>query len=359
MTKREERIEILGFDDTWLVIIGVPVLATIIDFIFNNSFGRLPIGYAMINWGVSAFFSLVNWMAIMAIMIFFRRIFPDIKEGITRITIVLAVCMISIIGVNELGNHFLNTVLGPDFNGIQNMRMLVPIMLITAMMIAIYEAMYFYVRLKQSIREEEQAKQAVVQAQLDALRNQSQPHFLFNSFNTLRDIIDQESKDDAKQFVDKLSNVYRFILESGNENLIPLNKEIAFAQAYIYIQKERFGENLKVNWNTDSGTENNLIAPMSLQLLLENAIKHNIVSKTKPLEINISTSNNTLIVKNLIQPKSTKLPSTKLGLINIEKRYNLLSDRSIKINNDGRSFEVILPLLKSSEQKTEHVYTDH
>ena len=98
---------------------------------------------------------------------------------------------------------------------------------------------------------------------------------------------------------------------------------------------------------------------MSLQLLLENAIKHNVVSKTKPLEINISTSKNALIVKNIIQLKSTKLPSTKLGLKNIEKRYDLLSDQAIEIKNDGKSFEVIIPLLKSSEQKRTHAYTDH
>jgi len=237
--------------------------------------------------------------------------------------------------------------------------MLVPIMLMTSMMIAIYEAIYFYVKLKKSIREEEQAKQAVVQAQLDAIRNQAQPHFLFNSFNTLRDIIDQESKEDAKQFVDKLSNVYRFILESGNENLIPLNKEIAFAQAYIYIQKERFGDNLKVNWNIKPDMENQLIAPMGLQLLLENAIKHNVVSKAHPLEINVSTSDESIHVENQIRPKSTQLPSTKLGLKNIERRYNLLSDKSIQINNDGKSFEVIIPLLKSSSQKPTHAHTHH
>ena len=175
MTNREKRIEILGFDDKWLVIIGVPVVATIKDFIFNNSFGRLPIGYAMMNWAVSAFFSLINWLIIRAIMIFFRRRFPDIKEDVTRILIVFLVCMLAIIGINELGTFFLKTAFGPDFNGIQNVRMLIPIMLITSMMIAIYEAMCFYVRLQQSIRNEEQAKQAVVQAQLDALRNQSQP----------------------------------------------------------------------------------------------------------------------------------------------------------------------------------------
>jgi len=356
---RQRRIEILGFDDRWLMIIGIPVLTTIIDFIFNNSFGRLPIGLAMANWGISAIFCTANWIAVRAIMIFFRKRFPDLKEGVTRIIIVLSVCMLSIIAVNELGNLFLDVLFGPSYNGIQNMRMLIPIMLITTMMIAIYEATYYYIKLQQSIRDEEQAKRAVVQAQLDALRNQSQPHFLFNSFNTLRDIIDQESKEDAKQFVDKLSKVYRFILESGNENLIPLRNEISFAEAYIYIQKERFGDNLKVTWNIDSEMNNQLIAPMSLQLLLENAIKHNVISKANPLSINVSTKKDSIIVENEVRLKSTKLPSTKLGLKNIEKRYNLLSNRSVQVNNSGQSFEVIIPLFQASEQKQQHAHTDH
>lgn len=214
---------------------------------------------------------------------------------------------------------------------------------------AIYEAIYYYIRLKKSIVEEEQMKQIMIQAQLDTLRNQAQPHFLFNSLNTLRDIIDEEAKEEAKEFVDNLSDVYRFILESGSTNLIPLKEELKFAKAYIHIQSERFGDNLKVNWNIPEDKLLLQIVPMSLQLLLENAIKHNVVSRAKPLLINVAIVDHTLVVSNKIQAKSTKVPSTKIGLKNIEKRYALISNETITIHNNGTDFTVSLPLLKSNK----------
>ena len=228
---------------------------------------------------------------------------------------------------------------------------MVVVILLTTMIMAIYEAVYFFILLKKSIREEEQSKQAIIQAELDALRNQAQPHFFFNTLNTLRDIIDQSPKEDAKQFVDKLSDMYRFLLEAGNTNLIALRDELKFAKAYIHIQSERFGENLKLNWNIPDEHLNTMIVPMSLQLLLENAIKHNVISRARPLEINIHIRGDYMIVDNIIQKKSTQLPSTKLGLKNIEKRYALISDRSVDIVNNGHQFSVSLPLLKDSAIK--------
>ena len=222
---------------------------------------------------------------------------------------------------------------------------------------AIYEAVYFYGRLEQFIREEEQAKQVIVTAKLDALRNQAQPHFLFNSLNTLRDIIDHDTKDDAKKFVDKLSDVYRFILDTGSANLVSLRDELKFSKAYIHIQSERFGDNLKLVWDiNDSYLDRNVI-PMSLQLLLENAIKHNVVSRAKPLEIIVKVKEDQLIVENKIQPKSTQMRSTKLGLKNIEKRYSLISERIPAVINDGEKFVVSIPLLKS-KRNIEHAGTN-
>ena len=154
----------------------------------------------------------------------------------------------------------------------------------------------------------------------------------------------------AKKFVDKLSDVYRFLLESGNANLISLRDELKFAKAYIYIQSERFGDNLKLNWNIPETSLDTKIAPMSLQLLLENAIKHNVISKAKPLEIHVTVKDYYLVVDNIIQSKSTQLPSTKVGLKNIEKRYKLISSKSVVIINEGNRFTVSLPLLKKIKE---------
>ena len=225
--------------------------------------------------------------------------------------------------------------------------------LVSTMTMAIYEAVYYYLRLKESIRKEEQSKQAIVQAQLDVLRNQAQPHFFFNSLNTLRDIIDHNSKEEAKTFVDKLAEVYRFVLQTGKQNLIALEEEMDFAKAYVHIQKERFGENLQLDWDASITEKRARVVPTSLQLLIENAIKHNVVSKSKPLLVRVYQKDEQLVIENKIQPKSTRIASTKLGLNNLRERYDILADTPLKISDTDGYFRVYIPLLTSQNQADE------
>ena len=285
--------------------------------------------------------------------------YPDFQDNIKRICTVFFLIVIIVVCIDVVGGLVLSLAFGDAYHPLERFKLLALILVVSTMVTAIYEAIYLYVQLGKTIREEEQAKQVLVQAELDALRNQAQPHFLFNSFNTLRDIIDQNPKEDAREFVDKLSSVYRFILESGNEHLTVLRDELKFAKSYIHIQSERFGNNLRVNWNVPDSVLDRMVVPMSLQLLLENAIKHNVISRTKPLVIDIKIDNDRLIVENIIQLKTTKLPSTKLGLENIKKRYTLISKKDIEVKNcDGR-FIVSLPLLKPSDQKINYAVIDY
>ena len=120
--------------------------------------------------------------------------------------------------------------------------------------------------------------------------------------------------------MNRLSEIYRFILESGTANVITVREELKFAQAYIHVQKERFGNNLNVHWKVSESAKDHFIIPMSLQLLLENAVKHNVISRARPLEVHVDADEESLMVCNKIQPKSTQLPTTKLGLKNIERR---------------------------------------
>ncbi|MEM9897396.1 MAG: histidine kinase, partial [Bacteroidota bacterium] len=300
----------------------------------------------------SLFFSACDWFVNRFLLIQLRIQYPSLKDSTKRIIFlvigtVTIVTLVDIVGINLISLLFDNV----RYHFPDRVRSLVVAILLTTMVMAIYEAIYFFVLLKRSIREEEQAKRAIIQAELDTLRNQAQPHFFFNTLNTLRDIIDQSPKEEAKKFVNKLSDIYRFLLDSGNTNLISLKSELKFAKAYIHVQSERFGANLQVKWNIQSSLNKQLIAPMSLQLLLENAIKHNVISRSRPLEIHVTTTNEYLIVTNKIQKKSTQLPSTKMGLKNIEKRYALISDRFVKISNDGDQFNVSLPLLNPNMLK--------
>jgi len=359
LINKKKRITYLGFDDFWFIIIGILILSFTTDYLFSNSFARYPIGEAIVNWSISLFFSTCDWFIIRTIMIFLRKKLPHFKDNSKRIVLFFISIVCTVTLVDFFGNTILSFILGINYNPLSRAKILVPVILISTMTMAIYEAIYFYVRLKKSIREEEQTKQMIVQAQLDTLRNQAQPHFLFNTLNTLRDIIDQNSKEDAKDFVDKLADVYRFILEAGNANLISLRDELKFAKSYIYIQSERFGDNLTVHWNIPEASLDMMIVPMSLQLLLENAIKHNIISKSKPLIIHLQVDGDYLQTINKVQPKSTKVPSTKVGLKNIEKRYGLTSSKPIEIKNDGNLFIVSLPLLKLSDQKNNYADTDY
>lgn len=356
---KEERLLYLGFDDFWFKTLGILALSFITYFLFTNPFQEHPFSEIIINWGVSLVFSTFDWFIIRAIMIQLRNKYPALKDSVRRIVLFVIAIIITVIFVDYIGLTMLSFLTNESYNFVERAKALLSIILISIMTMAIYEAIYFYVRLKKSIREEEQSKQAIVQAQLDVLRNQAQPHFFFNSLNTLRDIIDQNSKQQAMVFVDKLSDIYRFLLESENANLIPLSDELKFAKAYIHIQAERFGENLKVIWDIPEVSLQDMIVPMSIQLLLENAIKHNVISNAKPLVINVLVRNKKLVINNKIQPKSSQLPSTKIGLKNIERRYALISKNSIEIENDNVEFTVSLPLLSTSEEKNSHEDIDH
>lgn len=346
---KEKRLKYMGFDDTWFVIIGIIILSFITDYLFNNSFARHELKLAVVNWSISLIFSACNWFIMRINIVYLRKRFPAFKDNAKRIILLFLAIVFTVVAVDFLGGLVVGSIFDQTYYFNERYEILLPIIIISTMVMAMYEAVYYYVRLQRSIREEEQAKRVVVLAQLDALRNQAQPHFFFNSLNTLRDIIDQNSKEDAKQFVDKLSDVYRFILDAGDANLIPLRDELKFARAYIHIQSERFGDNLKLNWKLPETALENMIVPMSLQLLLENAIKHNVVSRSKPLTITVAIQDDYLVVNNKIQLKSTQLPSTKVGLKNIEKRHALISDKLPKIENDGNEFTVSIPLLQSSD----------
>ena len=357
---KEKRIQYLGFNDTWFSIIGILIISFVMYYLFNPSFDAVVLTEAVFSWGVGLLFTIIDWFLNRGIMVFLRKKYPDFRDNAKRIVLFLLAIISTVVLVDIIGGILLSLI--PDINyvsSISRIKTLLPIIFITIMIMAIYEAIYFYVRFKKSVIEEEQTKQAIIQSQLDALRNQAQPHFFFNTLNTLRDMIDQNSKEDAKEFVDKLSDMYRFLLEAGNANLIPLKDELKFSKAYIHIQSERFGNNLKLHWNIPEASLNSMIVPMTLQLLLENAIKHNVISKAKPLEVNINIKDNYVVVDNKIQVKSTQLPSTKIGLKNIEKRYALITKKAVKIVDNGNLFSVSLPLLKASEQKNNYGNINH
>jgi two-component system, LytTR family, sensor kinase len=207
-------------------------------------------------------------------------------------------------------------------------------------------AIVFYMnKLKKAQLEAEQLKKISVEAQFEALRNQINPHFMFNCFNVLSTLVYKDADMSAK-FIVQISNVYRYLLHSQERKVVPLQEELSFMESYLYLLQIRYGENLIVEKDISSNVEEFYIAPASLQMLIENAIKHNVISKSHPLKIRLYSHSNSIVVSNSLQEKMVKEESTKRGLNNIQSRYRLLSDVLVKIEKTALEFRVELPLLQ-------------
>lgn len=181
-------------------------------------------------------------------------------------------------------------------------------------------------------------------ASFETLKNQLDPHFLFNSLNVLSSLIEENPKK-AQEFTVALSKIYRYVLDQKDKNLISVEEELNFAKLYVSLLKMRFEDAIIINFQTDIDIKDFRIVPLSLQLLLENAIKHNIISDQKPLQIDIFKEDNYLVVQNSYQKKQTFEKSTGIGLQNIIQRYNLVSNLEINIQQTERYYTVKLPLI--------------
>ena len=210
----------------------------------------------------------------------------------------------------------------------------------------ILNAVLFYIdQYKNKQLEAEELKRISSQAQLEAIKNQVNPHFLFNNLNVLSALIIQESPD-ANKFIEEFSKVYRYVLESGHQELISLQSELGYINPYIFLLQKRFPESIFINVNIPEKFLCYDIVPVALQMLVENAIKHNIASRQKPLQINLSVNNNMLVVTNNLQARPAADFSTHIGLENISKRYEIVTGKKIEIEKTSEYFMVSLPLIQ-------------
>lgn len=197
---------------------------------------------------------------------------------------------------------------------------------------------------KQAAINAEKLQRENMAAKYESLKNQINPHFLFNSFNALSNLV-YEDPDKAVKFIKQLSEVYRYVLDTREKEIVPLQDELKFLDSYLYLQRIRFGEKLKVDIALQG--VNAYVAPLAIQMLIENAIKHNIVSEDEPLSIKLYMESDFIVVENKLQKKDfSGEPSAGVGLENICKRYDFLSDRKVEILQGNVNFIVKLPLLK-------------
>ena len=217
----------------------------------------------------------------------------------------------------------------------------------------VLNVIYWYVnQLEKTKIEAEKFKKISIQAQLQAVRNQINPHFLFNNLSVLTALIPTDTNA-SMEFVQQFSKVYRYVLKSHEKEIVELNDEMDFIDSYLYLLKKRFGESLQATIEVEENVRQFYIIPMAMQMLVENAVKHNIVSKNRPLHIKIYSENGQLlIIQNNLQHKNVEeIDSTQHGLSNITQRYLFLGYKSLNVEESKEFFTVKLPIIKFDSMK--------
>lgn len=225
--------------------------------------------------------------------------------------------------------------------------------LVTVLSICLYEALYFYARYLRAEKEKEQLQKAKLQSQLDILKTQVNPHFLFNSLNSLTGLISKDCVK-AEEFVEEMSGVYRYLLRNNIGDLTTLKEELQFIRSYLHMQQTRFGKGLQYSIEVNDECLTWMLPPLTLQMLVENAIKHNVISVYSPLKIIISNNEDWLVTKNNLQKKYRRVSSGRVGLANIISKYKLLNAEGIEVEENEKEFIVSIPLIKHYEPENSY-----
>ncbi|MDN5215906.1 sensor histidine kinase [Fulvivirgaceae bacterium BMA12] len=214
----------------------------------------------------------------------------------------------------------------------------------------VYETVFLIKQRENDIVKGEQLERAKAQAELEALKNQIDPHFMFNSLNSLSYLIEHNTSE-AKKFTESLAEVYRYILSNKDQTLVILEDELTFLDKYIAMLDLRFKAALQVDFSfQDTVKSEFLIPPISIFIAVENAVKHNEISKTKPLVVEVKQFGDWLSISNKKVRKKSLLHSSKIGLKNLDERFKIIVGKGIKISNTERWFELQLPMLKLHSQ---------
>ena len=215
--------------------------------------------------------------------------------------------------------------------------------LVSLFITSIFYGKAFFKNWREALTREAKYKAESERFQYQMLKNQVNPHFLFNSLNTLTSLVDQSPKE-AVQFIKKLSDVYRYVLEQRNNEMVTLQEELDLLNAYVFMQQHRYGQNFSVTIRVNHASWE--IPPMSLQMLVENAIKHNTISEEKPLAIDIEEQDGYLVVSNTLSPRRSMEAENGIGLSNIKARYEFLTSKPMSYGPEEGKFVVRIPLIE-------------
>ncbi len=345
--------------ERWAQFLGIP-LFTIFSVLFLMPYPfTIEFKHFLYHVGFSFAGVVAIWYSIRAIIFFFRKHFGKVTFAV-RLTVQLilsSVVTISIIYLLDLiGDRFFTEIICPcdDQDNFDIKNLYLTTIIFAFLINTIYESFYLMLRLSEKALETERYKKESVEAQYQNLTSRLNPHFLFNSLNTLTTVVEEDPKK-AVNYIRELSVVYRYVLNSQKLTWADLAAEMKFTQSYILLLKMRFEDNLKITLDLCEEYLNYHILAMTVQLLIENAVKHNEISSSHPLEIKISCRDEKLIVSNNKQKRNIMPSTTKVGLHNISERYRFLVNREVVIKDREDSFTVQVPLIRNIEEDREHI----
>lgn len=333
-----------------------PFMMVVNYLLLGDSYFHMPM--FLTATGVSFVIGTASWVNHIVAANYLRVAISSYKKALKRIMIQLPVYIL----LTQLGLCFLVFIVFQLLGLIQlelnwaNYRpLLFAGLVLNIIATSFHEGLYTFEQWKKSLIETESLKKSNLQSQLDSLKDQISPHFLFNSLNCLSSLITTDP-DRACLFLDELSKVYRYLLRANENKLIPLSSELQFVHSYFHLLKTRYGDGIELELLIAEEYQQHLIPPLTLQILLENAVKHNAIIKDSPLRIIIGTdhNSNSLKVTNNVQHKMSRIISNRIGLHNIATKYQLLNFEPIDIEHSDQIFAVTLPLINPAHESTHH-----
>ncbi len=326
------------------MIIGIPLVAIICPIAFGHYFGKMDkeTTLAIVSSITS---TIVMWLGVRTIVIYLWREFPWVKNPVKHLLIEIGAIFVYTAVVGFI-LYFIYKATGvePDFEKDLPQNVFFTL-IITFLITSIHEGIFFYRQWKTWYQRSEKLEEENIRSQYETLKSQINPHFLFNNLNTLASLI-EENPTVAVDYVNRTADYYRKILNLREQEIITVSEELELVNDYFFLQKKRFGNNLSISINIPEAILSTFVAPLTLQMLVENAIKHNIISTEKPLKIELTAENDSYIqVKNNLQKRAESAPSSKLGLKNITERYNYLSSNKVEIIITSFNFTVAVPIL--------------
>ncbi|PZV87214.1 histidine kinase [Algoriphagus aquaeductus] len=291
-------------------------------------------------------FLVLSWEFFKGMDRYMNSILPYSKGLALRISVQLVIGAVYMLMVNRLLFMVAGKYLEGSLSVMFSMTTYATFATLSFLINSIFFGKYFFQEWKKSLLRAERLEREKTQVQFDNLKNQLNPHFLFNSLSSLHSLI-MDRPALASEYVTNLSKVYRYVLVHETKVTVPLREELEFIGHFIFLLETRFGKGVDVKIDVSEESKSLGIVPVSLQILLENCIKHNAIDPDAPLRINVTAEGNSLRVSNSLHPKIQVMESNGRGLEDLKKLYSFLSNEPVQVISSESEFSVIIPLIQN------------